>query len=544
MSGATLPTFIHCPACTAEHAYSAALLGRTVRCRHCRHEFAVTAPPGEAALVPVEAAVASGPPTPPPLPTRSSRRPEPRPERPRRSGDEDDRPARVAAPPRRSSGVAALLGLLGLFLVGSVVLALGIGYLLWPRPDQGPKPDVQTAAPPVEAPTAIEQPKGLDDLLKDAPKKGGGNPAVGQPAVPRVEPKFPNPVPPAFTRLDPLPIKPTPLTGDRQEVDLRGRAGQVVPAGGGRLLLIHIPSRKTVAVFDVNEGKVVKEVSAEEEVFLAGGMNVFVVYRPKQNMAERWSCKTLRKDGEHRGLFPGPVRALGMGSASNGPLVAAVGGPRQTPFGGATLVYFNPIGFQEIPYPVAVVREEVEKRAGLGSVEQPAATVRVSAAGTLVTGWGLEAKGRTGLCDVLANGRITRHWQTRVYPCLLPSPDGKVVFGAGGMLGPDQALAAAQLAPDGDAWSLPPVNGGGRLVVRNPGQATCSIDVYLAGQDRVAQTIPNQSGLPAPKAPATEATAVLDQCVIWVPDAKLLVLIPGDRDKLVLRRVTAGEPKK
>jgi hypothetical protein len=190
-----MPERFPCPGCQGSLAWSAAIPGRSVRCHLCGHAFTLTTPPNgvplrEPALATTASATIEPPPlprtrTPPPLPSRNGVG------RPARAAalDEVDEPAplrqthRRPAAARRSSGIAALIGLIAVFFCAFVVIAGGIGYLVWPKSSASTAPASQSAAPPIERPTDYERPKDLNELLGN-----GGN--IGEPKSSRTPPAW------------------------------------------------------------------------------------------------------------------------------------------------------------------------------------------------------------------------------------------------------------------------------------------------------------------------------------------------------------------
>jgi len=192
-----VPAHIHCPQCSTAFAYSPALLGKSVRCRQCQHTFVVSGPSDEAAA---SATASAGQVlVPPPLPTRgrgAQTNPRPRDdefidERPRsrtrddgprvRREPERSRRPRAASPEGRSSGAGTLVALIAVCGLGLVVLAGGIGYLLWPSSATTTAPAGDVPAAPVAAPVVVDTPKTLDEILKDAPSRPGEPPGRVQP---------------------------------------------------------------------------------------------------------------------------------------------------------------------------------------------------------------------------------------------------------------------------------------------------------------------------------------------------------------------------
>src|SRR5262249_34530620 len=91
-----------------------------------------------------------------------------------------------------------------------------------------------------------------------------------------------------------LPIKPTPMTADKTTVSLPSSIADVCVGGGGRFLILHLPRQRNLAIFDVNEGKVVKYLPvADDRVLFAAGMNKLLVVLPDKNLIQRWSLATF-----------------------------------------------------------------------------------------------------------------------------------------------------------------------------------------------------------------------------------------------------------
>src|SRR5205085_2516206 len=104
------------------------------------------------------------------------------------------------------------------------------------------------------------------------------DPAV--PAAPQVQapPPAPEKVPPKFAAVTPLPITPAPLAADRSEITLPGSVAEACAGGGGRYFLLHLPSVRQLAVFDVSLGKVAKFLPLPaDDVRFAAGMNKLLV---------------------------------------------------------------------------------------------------------------------------------------------------------------------------------------------------------------------------------------------------------------------------
>ena len=556
-----VPSRILCPECETAFAYSPALLGKTVQCRQCAHRFEVTGPPAdEPATIPAEppdAAPRSL--TPPPLPARvvkdrpappvtrwAGSRVEPDPE------PDPERPRRRAVRRERAGSTGALVGLAAVCLLGFVVLLSGVTYLLWPGAAKPATAAAQGAAPAVEVPVAAEPAKRFEDIVREAPRRDGdpgpqpGPPHFAPPGMPpvlrpRAAPAFPGvggpPPPPGdgpkFAAAVPLAVKPPAFAGNRTEVPLGGPVDSAAVAGGGRLLLVHVAWVNKVLVFDVSQARVIKEIDAPDpKTLLAGGMNLFVVYHPGKNLVERWSCDRLERLPEIKSPFTDPVRALAMGSAANGPLVAVLDGRRDLRQRGAPLAYFDPATLRPAAYDL-----EGQASPFVVALERAGVHLRVSANGRLVTvctpdrALGVE-------CTVLAGRRATRYWGQVALRLAFPSPDGQALGGFGRFLRPDPPDPAFDPI-DPALFCLPAVAGDRYLVLRDddPGRPRGQSRAARVQIGRAGQMLADLGRLDDVDF-ARAQTGDIDQTLFLVPDAKVLVSVAAPkRNKLVVRRV-------
>ncbi len=105
---------------------------------------------------------------------------------------------------------------------------------------------------------------------------------------------------------------------------LGGTIGDVAVGGGGRFLLVALKEARKLAVFDVNAADVVKTIPlASTNVLIAAGANKLLIAFPEEQVLERWDLGTLeREGGSHISPIDGWIRALAMGSDSDGPALA------------------------------------------------------------------------------------------------------------------------------------------------------------------------------------------------------------------------------
>ena len=141
--------------------------------------------------------------------------------------------------------------------------------------------------------------------------------------------------------------KPAPLQGDSATVYFPSPVRSVCVGGDGRFLIAHLPTDQKIAVFDVNEARIVRYLPAPaDNLMIAAGIDKLVVVVPGPNTIERWSLTTFQKEAS--GVLPStePIVDLGMGSATAGPLV--IGGFRVEANTGCALTFVDIDTFKEV----------------------------------------------------------------------------------------------------------------------------------------------------------------------------------------------------
>jgi hypothetical protein len=105
---------------------------------------------------------------------------------------------------------------------------------------------------------------------------------------------------------------------------LGGTIGDIAVGGGGRFLLVALKEARKLAVFDVNAADVVKTIPLPStSALIAAGANKLLIAFPEEQVLERWDLATLeREGGSHVSPIDGWIRALALGSDSDGPALA------------------------------------------------------------------------------------------------------------------------------------------------------------------------------------------------------------------------------
>jgi hypothetical protein len=376
----------------------------------------------------------------------------------------------------------------------------------------------------------------------------GGTPVNPRPRPDPVRPgPRPQPTPPEPFQPEPFPppkkkdtfelrpaagvrqaISPTPLEASPKTVELPGPAAAVAVGGNGRYVVFHVPSKRQLAVFDVNTGTVRPgpEPADDGKLLLAAGMNRLAVLAPG-NVLRVYSLPDLRRLYDATGpQLPHNASQMVMGSATNGPLLAT------NPFGESVLVE---IGEREAK-PVEGSNQSI----GGGII----APIRMSASGRLVVRGGFGTKDRTAILTEFGG-----KWRTveTDLACACPGPDGRTVFGYGAILNErGQPVGARVGGPGNGVWYVPAASGTGNQFVRLAGTRQGNKDVLSVSVHANPRTVErDKSATQLGVLPEMDGlvnsffanSVALDQHVFLVPEARLLAVLTVSKDKLVLRRV-------
>src|SRR5262249_41177318 len=88
-----------------------------------------------------------------------------------------------------------------------------------------------------------------------------------------------------------------PLERDRVVRRLDAPVRDLAVGGGGRYFILHLTQLGKLAVFDVNEAKVVRLLPApDSRLKLAAGLDKLVVVLPSTGSVQRWDLKTFELD--------------------------------------------------------------------------------------------------------------------------------------------------------------------------------------------------------------------------------------------------------
>jgi hypothetical protein len=211
-------------------------------------------------------------------------------------------------------------------------------------------------------------------------------------------------------------IHPPNLEKDVMTVQLPGPVGDLAVGGGGRYLVFHVPTQHKLAIFDVNQAKIVHSVPvAEDKVFIAAGRDKLLVALVKEQVLQRWSLTTFEREATTKMDLKVPVVAVAMGSASNGPLLVE----------GCDWPRLGECAFFDIE---KMKRLEVSFDPHGFFPTQPGVFVRASADGRVFAN-----RSYAGVQTCAWTGKEFVKYEGECGDWPLPGPDGKMLYTARGM---------------------------------------------------------------------------------------------------------------
>jgi hypothetical protein len=345
-----------------------------------------------------------------------------------------------------------------------------------------------------------------------------------------------------------LDLQPAPLAKDVVEYKLDAAIADVAVGGGGRYLILHQPKLRQLAVFDVNQAKVVKSLPAPEgDLKFVAGMDQLVVALPGSRTLQRWNLTTMEQERTAAYPLKGDILALSLGSASHGPLFVL--GKE----GNNVLAAFCAVTLEDLKR-----REMVWSK--IGNHFAPFAKdlhLRASFDGKAMGMWTGGGVRPAGVTWIRWDYPIARSTYSHIGSGhVIPGPKGKVLFTSLGMfteianfpntnkpypgsetngcyLPAHHADYYLYLGP-GPSFNLVPP---GKPVERKPfhGVAIHKLEVEKPILHLADIEVPN---LDESK---NKTDFTVDKRFHLIPEAKVLIVIPPSNDRLILHRVDLEE---
>lgn len=332
-----------------------------------------------------------------------------------------------------------------------------------------------------------------------------------------------------------------PLSEDVVEYKLPGVVADAIVGGGGRFLLLVIPSLKQVAVFDVQQAKIVKYLpQAEDTVKVAAGIDRAILYYPDSQIVHRWNLNTFEREVSNRLPINGTVKSIAMGNASRGPLLvyhAVSTGALDR----CSVDFVDPLTLQ-----VVELKRGLRQRLSSG-VYRDAEHIRCSGDGQVFGCW-YSSHSPSGLQSLVIRGnQADEYYQHDSVGHVVPSADGRTLYTAQGQF--TEACKAKSSRNATPGWLVPAVHGdyylqvdaGGHFVTHGAtGTFAPRVTIFIQGDSRPVGVLPKVELSGEAQAWATN-DFTHDKRLHFVPDAAVLVSIPATNDRLMLYRVDLNE---
>ncbi|HKA05633.1 MAG TPA: hypothetical protein VKD71_00155 [Gemmataceae bacterium] len=462
--------------------------------------------------------------------------------------DDDDRPRRRRPAPARSKTPLLVLGVLAFLMLGAGGGAAA--YFWWPKEESKevatnnspPRDDV----PPVD-PGAVDHipidprpvdPKPVDPKPVD-PKPIDPKPVDPKPVDPKPIQSKPNdPKVPAVVNKSKLvtpaagkvPIAPAELSAPHVEVELPKQARDVCVGGGGRFLIFHCPAARKLAVFDTSAAKVVKTITlGADEVLFAAAMNKLVVVYPLEKQVVRYDLTTFAPEQDAELSAAQRPTDAAMGNANAGPLVLG-GIPAQGNASKMSLLFLDIDTLTEVP----IERAEGDFKVTFGAP----AHLRMSADGRTLAAWYAQLQPSGLQVAQLEGNTIRGAYRAESVGHVTPGADGQTIFTEKGMF-------TGKADPTGRRdMALPAVHGSGFLTLTETPGGAKRVEAWESGRDTPVTSFEDLPGF-GKRDPFERdiSTLTLDKRLFWIPDARILVVIPPAADKLHIYQVAPAAKK-
>ncbi|HEY1190085.1 MAG TPA: serine protease [Gemmata sp.] len=307
------------------------------------------------------------------------------------------------------------------------------------------------------------------------------------------------------------------LDADRVVKRLPDVFTDVVLGGAGRYLIFHLPKLKKLAVFDVNEARVTKYIPlTEDDITYAAGLDCIVIGLKKAGKLERWSLTTFELEKSAPPPFKEDIGGVVLGYGSNGPLV--VNG------------YFLDLAtFRQLP----VLDNNKNER-----VWVPNGRPFASGDGSVFAAW-KSNQSPVETSSFVREGDTVKRYEGGELMHAIPGPDGKAVYTAKGVV--SRTLSRGDRDDATYGYCLPAVRGDYFLSLTTAtGGKGGGFTVYLRGlKQAVAKLDKVEHGLSF-DGWDRESFGPWKR-VFFVPDAKVIVVLPVSNDQVVLHKFDAEQ---
>ena len=364
-------------------------------------------------------------------------------------------------------------------------------------------------------------------------------PVEGAPSAPAAAPAAPASVAPKAPGVAPAGIRaaPTQVTGT-VERKLPDTIADVVPAAGGRFLILSLSKTRKLAVLDTAVGDIVRYLPVDgDNALVAAGMDKMLVALPDKNVLHRYSLATFEREITVTIPTKSPLKSMVMGHSSAGPAVLAGGEIVEIVLMDIQTMKTTPLQFGNGPT-AQTFGHDVH--------------LRCSGDGSVLGAWAGEVS-LTGVNSIILAGasRGKSYCLRENRGSVVPGPDGRFIFTSGAILSSE--LRVLPDKPGGQ--TIPAYQGPFYLCVagegfpgaprpssmRSGGSTTSSprIRVCLVGESPPLFTI-QDLGSGAPET-YRGGGLEMDKRYHYIPEAQLVIAIPATMDRLILRKCNLAD---
>ena len=345
-------------------------------------------------------------------------------------------------------------------------------------------------------------------------------------------------------------IRPPALEQDHVVRTLPAPVADVAVGRGGRLLILHLPKANKLAIFDVNEAKIVHYIPAgEENVRLAAGQDKLLVALPGAGILQRWDLTTFERETSAPLPVKGSVQSMAMGASSQGPLVLHITQENRPNFGVNQLQFLDVRTLKRLE--VGWLQDEAGRMgAGAAHINQ-AAHIRASPDGKTFGLWcTLQSPSGMTVIQMVGGNAAKGVYEHNSVGHVLPGADGKIIFTGFELYAADlhkvrgeRHNGVAYFPALGGSYYLscasPYISAGPRPPNEKAPKPEQKLAVHMLGDDRPLVSL---TSIDLPEMAERGEIGVrhdftYDKRIHFLPQAKLIITIPASNDRLVLHRL-------
>ena len=298
--------------------------------------------------------------------------------------------------------------------------------------------------------------------------------------------------------------------GTKLEIQI-GPYDNLCTGGGGRFLVFHPKGKDKLAIFDVSEARVVKEIelTSKDGLFTCGRDKLMIVY-PREGLIQRWSLTKFERESTEQvpAIHTSPVRVARLGSNSPGPLLLSSNS--------VTSLF------------------DIQKMEPVKITEGTVGGDHISADGQTFVGdmqvSRLEGSKMKSIGDV-PHQQFNGRWA-------LPSADGGLVFSfAGGTTIQRVGTKLVEQTAPKDSRFFPTEDPRFFLALQNQDNDHNQVAIHTCGDLNRILTVPDIEKMPTGGAGAQWGLfAGQEPRIRYLPSANILLTLPSTDDRIVLRK--------